>query len=284
MMRVVVVGATGVLGRSVIPRLVERGHAVRAVVRRPEQARVLERLGVEATPGDILDPASLDHAVAGCDGVLHLASAVPRPGAAPRWDVNDRIRHEGTCHLLAAVTRGGARRYVQQSIALVYGEQGTRVADEATPLAPGPVARSAADMEGLVGSSALDWRILRGGIFYGPGTGREDAWRAAARAGALRPPGDGSALVSLIHVADMARAVALALDEGPPQAVYNVVDDEPVAWRELYGYVAAQEGGPEPALGGPVVLPSLGCGNARIEADLGWRPAYPTYRSGLVQP
>jgi len=217
MMRVVVVGATGVLGRSVIPRLVERGHAVRAVVRRPEQARVLERLGVEATPGDILDPASLDHAVAGCDGVLHLASAVPRPGAAPRWDVNDRIRHEGTCHLLAAATRGGARRYVQQSIALVYGEQGTRVADEATPLAPGPVARSAADMEGLVGSSALDWRILRGGIFYGPGTGREDAWRAAARAGALRPPGDGSALVSLIHVADMARAVALRSTRGRPR-------------------------------------------------------------------
>jgi len=283
-MRVVVVGATGVLGRSVVPQLVERGHAVRAVVRRPEQARVLERLGVEATPGDILDPASLDHAAAGCDAALHLATAAPRPGASMDWALNDRIRREGTHHLLAAAARGGARRYVQQSIALVYGEQGVRIADEATPLAPGPVARSAADMEGLVRVSALDWRILRGGIFYGPGTGREDAWRAAARAGALRTPGDGSVLVSLIHVADMASAVALALDEGLPRAVYNVVDDEPVAWRELYGYVAAQEGGPNPAPGGPVVWPSLGCGNARIKADLGWRPAYPTYRSGLARP
>jgi nucleoside-diphosphate-sugar epimerase len=283
-MRVVVVGATGVLGRSVIPRLIERGHSVRAVVRRPEQARVLERVGVEAMRGDMLDPASLDRAVAGCDAALHLATAVPRPGATPHWDMNDRIRRDGTRYLLDAATRSGARRYVQQSIALVYGEQGPRIANESTPLAPGPLAQSAVDMEGLVRASALDWRILRGGIFYGPGTGREESWRAAARAGMLRAPGDGTGLVSLIHVADMARAVVLALDEGPPHATYNVVDDMPVTWRELYGYVAAQEGGSDPAPGGPVALPSLGCGNARIKADLGWWPAYPTYRSGLAQP
>ncbi len=283
-MRVVVVGATGVLGRNVLPRLIERGHAVRAVVRRPEQAYLLERLGVEATLGDILDPASLDRAVAGCEAALHLSTAVPRPGAALHWDMNDRIRREGTRHLLAAATRGGARRYVQQSIALVYGDHGACIVDEATPLAPVPVAQSAADMEGQVRASALDWRILRGGIFYGPGTGREKGWRAAARAGTLRAPGDGSDLVSLIHVADMARVVVLALDEGPSRATYNVVDDAPVAWRDLYGYVAVQEGGPDPMCGGPAMLPSLGCGNARLKADLGWQPAYPTYRSGLVQP
>ncbi len=283
-MRVVVIGATGVLGRNVLPRLVERGHAVRAVVRRPEQVSMLERLGTEVALGDILDPGSLERAVAGCDAALHLATAVPRPGAALEWEMNDRIRREGTRRLLAAALCGGARRYVQQSIALVYGEQGACIADEATPLAPGPVAQSAADMEGLVQASALDWRILRGGIFYGPGTGRDESWRAAARTGTLRVPGDGTGLISLIHVADMARAVVLALDEGPSHGLYNVVDDEPVTWRALYGHVAARENRPAPASGGAVMLPSLGCANARLKADLGWQPAYPTYRSGLVSP
>lgn len=281
-MRVVVVGATGVLGRNVLPRLIERGYAVRAVVRRPEQVDLLERLGVETMLGDILDPASLDRAVAGCDAALHLATAVPRPGTNPHWDMNDHIRRDGTRHLLAAATRGGVRRYVQQSIALVYGEQGARIVDEATPLSPGPVAQSAVDMEGLVRLSALDWRILRGGLFYGPGTERDKNWRVAAQAGTLRTPGDGNGLISLIHVVDMARAVVLALEAAPSRSLYNVMDDEPVTWREVYGYIAMQERGAPPTPGGSVLLPSLGCSNARIKADLGWQLAYPTYRSGLV--
>lgn len=101
-MQVVVVGATGVLGRHVVPRLRERGHRVRAVVRKAEQAVGLQRRGVEAVLGDILDAASLTAAAADCEAALHLATAIPKPGGPQDWGPNDRIRREGTQNLLAA--------------------------------------------------------------------------------------------------------------------------------------------------------------------------------------
>ena len=283
-MRVLVVGATGVLGRQVLPRLLERGHTVRALVRRETHAATLARLGVETAPGDILDAASLIPATTGCDAVLHLATAIPKPGGAQDWRLNDRIRREGTQLLLAAVAQAGVPRYVQQSITFLYGDQGTRLADETTSLQPAPLIQSAADMEALVQAAPdhVEWCILRGGAFYGPGTGREEGWRQAAREGGLPLPGDGSGLQSLIHVVDMARAVVLAAEAAPTGAIYNVVDDEPVTYRQLYGHVAALVEGPDPTPGGETVLPSLGCANARVKAALGWSPAYPTYRSGLA--
>src|SRR5579885_2934342 len=105
MMRILVVGATGVLGRNVLPRLLERGHRVRAVARRVEQVEMLQRLGVEARLGDILDASSLLSAAKGCDAALHLATAIPRPGQPGDWSLNDRIRREGTRNLLAATAQ-----------------------------------------------------------------------------------------------------------------------------------------------------------------------------------
>ena len=281
-MRVLVVGPTGVLGRNVVPRLLERGHRVRALVRQEAQAGGLRRLGVEVAPGDILDRESLARAAAGADAALHLATAIPRPGEPQDWRRNDRIRREGTANLLAAAAGAGLRRYVQQSVALLYGERGACIADEAAALHPSPVTASAADMERLVMASPLDWCVLRSGLFYGPGTGREEGWYREAREGGLRVPGDGRGLLSLVHLADMARAVVAALEAAPAGSVYNVVDDEPVCYRALYGYIAARAGGPEPRDGGEASLPSLGCSNARLRRELGWEPAYPTYRSGLA--
>jgi nucleoside-diphosphate-sugar epimerase len=212
--------------------------------------------------------------------VLHLATAVPRPGQPADWALNDRVRREGTANLLAAAAQAGAGRYVQQSITFLYGDQGALLADEATPLQPAPYIASAAEMEQMVAASGLTWSILRGGAFYGPGTGKEAFWCQAAREGTLRLPGAGEGLVSLIHVADMARAVVLAAESAPAGAIYNVVDDRPVTYRELYRYVAALAGGPEPAAGGAPGA-SLGCRNGQSKAELGWAPAYPTYLSGL---
>jgi nucleoside-diphosphate-sugar epimerase len=280
-MRILVVGATGVLGRSVLPRLLKRGHRVRGVARQIMQVKRLQRLGVEARLGDILDEASLLAAAEGCDAALHLATAIPKPGQPADWSQNDRIRREGTRNLLAAAARAGARRYVQQSITFTYGDHGQQIVDESAPLQPTPHIQSAADMEALVQASALDWCILRGGAFYGPGTGKEEGWRMDALAGDLRLPGDGDALVSLIHVVDMARAVVLAVERASAGSIYHVVDDEPVSYRALYSYIAAQLDAAPPAPGGPAVA-SLGCSNARLKADLGWEPAYPSYRSGLA--
>jgi nucleoside-diphosphate-sugar epimerase len=133
----------------------------------------------------------------------------------------------------------------------------------------------------MVRASSLEWVILRGGSFYGPGTGREDAWRREVEQRTLMLPGDGTALLSLIRVEDMARAVVLAAELAPVGAIYNVVDDAPVSYGELYRYIAAQMMAPEPSAGGPSVA-SLGCSNAAIRRALGWEPAWPSYRSGLA--
>ncbi|MEW6300637.1 MAG: NAD-dependent epimerase/dehydratase family protein [Thermodesulfobacteriota bacterium] len=280
-MRIMVVGATGVLGRHTVPRLLERGHHVRAIVRDPAQAARFRSLGAEPVPGDILDAASMRNAVAGCDVALHLATAIPKPGGVQDWSRNDRVRREGTQNLLAACRQAGVRRYIQQSTAFLYDPSGATPADEDTPLRPHPFLQSTLDMEQLVQSSPLDWCMLRGGCFYGPGT-FEDAWRDAARQGRLQLPGDGSAFLSLIHVVDMARAVVLAAEHAPACHIYNVVDDYPVTYQELFCYLAAQEQGSPPTPGGPVFLPSFRCRNDRLKAAFAWLPAYPTYRSGLA--
>lgn len=280
-MRIFVVGATGVLGRHTLPRLVERGHSVAVVARRPEDVARLRRLGFDAHRGDILDAESLREPLRGCEVALHLATAIPtHPGMD--WSLNDRIRREGTRNLLAAAQEQGARRYVQQSITLLYGEGGDQLVSEEHPLSPYPRIASAFAMEEAVRASSLEWVILRGGSFYGPGTGREDAWYREAEEGMLAVPGDGSSLLSLIRVEDMARAVVLAAEAAPAGAVYNVVDDTPVTYRELYNHVAARKMLPDPPAGGPSVT-SLGCTNAAIRRALGWVPAWPSYRSGLAQ-
>jgi nucleoside-diphosphate-sugar epimerase len=324
-MRIAVIGATGVLGRHVVPRLIERGHAVRAGVRlaalssgqppsgQPSGSRqsttvqpsslqsssphaaALEAAGAELCPADILAGPSLAPLVAGCEVVLHLATVIPTSGAAPDWAPNDRVRREGTRLLLEAAQRAGARRIVAQSIAMLHASAvgtgavgtGTGAGDswvtEDSPFpAVLPTHRSALDLETLVRAAPLDWCILRGALFYGPGTGRDEAWRQAARAGSLRLPGDGSGYLSLIHVADMARAVVAAVEALARRAVYLVADNEPVTARELFGFIARQAGASPPAAGGAIPLGSFRVSNAKARRELGWEPAYPTYRAGMA--
>ena len=279
-MKMLVVGSTGVLGKQVVPRLLERGHQVRAVVRKREQVKQFQRVGVDAALGDILDAESLKRTATGCAVALHLATAIPKPGGAQDWAPNDRIRREGTQNLLAACRHAGVRRYVQQSICFLYRYQPGALADETTPLEPNPFLQSTLDMEDLVQASRLDWCILRGGFFYGPNT-FEDAWREELRQGTLPLPSDGSARLSLIRQVDMASAVVLAAEKAPARSSYNVVDDYPVTYKELFDHMAILAGGPPPIAGGPAFLPPFACRNDRLKA-LGWAPAYPSYRSGLA--
>jgi nucleoside-diphosphate-sugar epimerase len=281
-LKVAVIGATGVLGRHVVPRLAERGHQARAIVRKPAQLQWFQRLGIEAVPGDILDPDSLVPATAACQAAIHIATAIPKAGGAQEWSMNDRVRRDGTRNFVAACQTNAVLRYVQQSIALLYGDHGEEIVDEDTSIQPDFITQSAADMEAIVQESSLEWSILRGGLFYGMGTGRQDEWAQAVRAGKLQYPGDGSALISLVHVVDMARAIVMSIERAAARKVYNVVDDQPVDYRTLYDYITARMGSPEPRPGGEVFLPSLGCSNARIKSDLGWEPLYPTYRAGLA--
>jgi nucleoside-diphosphate-sugar epimerase len=280
-MRIAVIGATGVLGRHLVPRLIERGHAVCATARKESDLDRLKRLGAEAVPADIFDPVSLRAAVVNCEAAIHAATSIPTAAGKGDWEINDRIRREGTANLLAACRAERVRRYVQQSVAMLNIVSDARPQTEEDPIGVYERIRSALEMEQLVSNAPLDWCIVRGGAFYGPGTGRAEAWRSQARGGVLTLPGEGNGFISLIHVADMASAMALVVERGQPKQVYLAADDQPATYRDLLSYVAAMEGAGPPAAGGPVVLPSFRVSNAKLKA-LGWTPAYPSFRSGLA--
>jgi nucleoside-diphosphate-sugar epimerase len=252
-------------------------------VRNDGQLRHFERLGLRARRGDILDVESLVGAIRGCHVALHLATAVPPPQREPAdFTHNDRSPREGTANLVLACQSVGVHRYVQQSVAFLVADGSPSVLDETAPVRRTPVTASAADMESIVAESRLDWVILRGGLLYGPGTGRDDHWRQLARIGDLRWPNDGSDYVSLVHVTDMADAVAIAVGTAPSRAVLAVVDDAPVTYATLFRHVASVEDGPEPQDGGPAGLPSFRIANARARKVLGWTPRIATYRAGLA--
>ena len=285
---VAVLGASGVYGRHLVPRLVAGGHRVRALVRRPEAATAAIASGADVRPADVFDAASLRAGLDGCDVAINLATSLPSPGkAGGDYAENDRLRREGTPVWVRACRDTGVPRVVQQSIAMVNGA-GDAWADEDTVFVPPPAAvaadaiAAALAMEAVVRESDLDWIVLRGGLFYGPGTGFDDDWFARARAGKLRIPGDGTDWVSLVHIADMAAATVLALDRWPAGRALIVADDRPIQWRDLLQHVAAVVGGAAPQPGGRMGLPSFRVRNRRACDVLGWRPFYTDHRLGLA--
>jgi nucleoside-diphosphate-sugar epimerase len=195
--------------------------------------------------------------------------------------MNDRIRREGTSNLLAACQSAGVRRYLHQSIAMLQGGSGDVWTDETGEPSLTSVTQSAWDMEQMVRNSRPDWLILRGGLFYGPGTGLDAAWKEAARRGTLTMPGDGRRFVSLVHVSDTAEALARAIDT-PSRRVLAATDDCPMSYAELFSYITALEAGPAPRHGGPERLASFRVTNNAIKSALGWTPHYRSVRSGLT--
>jgi nucleoside-diphosphate-sugar epimerase len=286
--RIAVLGATGVYGRHLVPRLVAAGYRVRALVRRPEGAASAAACGAEVAAADLFDEESLRKGLAGCDVALNLATALPTPRRAGDFAKNDQLRREGTPIFVRACRDAGVARIVQQSIAMVHAGAGDALADETTPQAlDHPVAASALAaaraMEATIEQSDLDWLILRGGLFYGPGTDYDEDWFARARDGKLRLPGEGEDWVSLLHVADMAGATVAALQRWPSRRALIVSDDRPVRWRELFEYVCAVAGAAPPRPGGRMLLPSCRVSNRRAREELAWAPLYPDYRAGLAR-
>ncbi len=191
--RVAVFGASGVLGRSLVPELVRRGLEVRAVSRRGIDPALVAPTSVRLVAIDLLEDSHagrIDSIVSGCDAVIHIATAVPADPRVPgAWNANTRLRVQGTALLIDACVRGGVARYLQQSITLAYPDRGSEWIDEGVELDASPERASLCDpvirMEALVRSCPLDWVILRGGTFVGPGT-MEDGLRGRVVA-ARRP-------------------------------------------------------------------------------------------------
>jgi nucleoside-diphosphate-sugar epimerase len=232
MSSIAILGANGVYARHLIPRLVAAGHRVRALARRPEAATVAAACGAEVRPADIFDRDHVASALAGCDIGVNLATSLPGPSGRGDYAANDRLRRDGTPLWVAACRAAGVTRVVQQSIAMVNNGAGRDWADEDTPTSnnestAGSAIAAAVAMEETVRRSDRDWLILRGGLFYGPGTGFDDDWYDRARDGRLRLPGDGDDYVTLVHIQDMAAATVRAIDRWPSRQSLVIADDQP---------------------------------------------------------
>lgn len=288
MTTVAILGANGVYGRWLTPRLVQAGYSVRAIVRRPEAAGVATACSADVRIADIFDEPSLIAALEGCDIGINLATSLPGPSGRGNYEENDRVRRDGAPIWVSACGKAGVKRVIQQSIAMLNASGSDAWSDEDTTFAAddsvaGRAYSASLAMESAIRASDLDWIILRGALFYGPGTGFDDDWFARARDGKLRLPGDGSDYVSLLHVSDMAAATTAALQRWPSRQTLIIADDEPAQWRDVFGFIAKSVGGPAPEPGGRAGFPSFRVRNARAKAALNWTPFYTTYRAGLIR-
>ncbi|MBY0531374.1 MAG: NAD(P)-dependent oxidoreductase [Xanthobacteraceae bacterium] len=284
---VAILGANGVYARHLIPRLIADGHSVRAVVRRPEAANAARAAGAEIRVADIFDVSAMTAAFEGCEAAINLATTLPGPSGRGDFATNDKLRVEGVPNFVDACRKASVLKIMQQSIGWVAASGNSEWTNEDNVYRPSGDSISnnailaALTMEDTIKASGLDWMILRGGLFYGPGTGFDDGWFARASAGKLRLPGDGLEYVSLVHIADMAAATVKAVQKWPKQRVLTICDHEPVQWRDLFGFICASAGAKAPEAGGPPGFPSFRLRNARAVEALDWRPFYKSYREGL---
>jgi len=235
-MRYLVTGATGLVGSHVVDRLMTRGDAVRALIRRPADADALRRRGIESRVGDLTESAELPAAVAGMDVVVHCAGVVQVRGEhCDLWTVNA----EGTERLLAASAAAGLRRFVHISTVAVYDHAGTSLAENAPKRPSGAYGRSKWAAEEALwrhhAEHALPAVALRPCVVYG---GRDrHAWPVLLRLARMRVvplPRGGASLFDLVHVSDLVEAVLAATRE-PAAAgrAYNITDGEAHSYRDI---------------------------------------------------
>jgi 2-alkyl-3-oxoalkanoate reductase len=304
-MRVFVAGASGAIGRPLVPRLLAAGHEVTGMTRRPERAEQMQAAGATAVVCDVFEAEALNEAVAMArpEVVVHLLTALPQK-FSPRADLGptNRVREEGTRNLVAAAKAAGARRLIAESVAFFYAPEGDWVKDEEAPLfarAPGRFGDALValkDLERQVrGADGIEGLILRYGWLYGPGTYYARDSSQAEDTLKRRSPivGAGTGTFSFVHVDDAASATVAAVERGAP-GVYNVVDDEPAPLREWLP-VYAEALGAKPPRRVPVWLARLvagkamsqtavglrGASNAKARRELGWQPEHRSWRQGF---
>ena len=300
-MRVLVAGATGAIGRRLVPQLVERGHEVIGTSRSRENADGLRTLGAEPIVLDLLDPGAVRNAVAAArpDAIVHQATALAGLTDMKHFDrsfaLTNRLRTEGTDALLAGAREAGVHRFVAQSFTgWPYAREGGPVKTEQDPLDPTPVATmretlgAIRHVERLVtGAGGL---ALRYGGFYGS---PDDAQLELVRKRRFPIVGDGGGIWSFVHLDDAAAATVLALERGAP-GVYNIVDDEPAPVREWLPALAEAIGAKPPhrvprwlarllaGEAGVVLMTEIrGASNAKAKRELGWTLRYPSWREGF---
>jgi nucleoside-diphosphate-sugar epimerase len=308
-MRVFVAGATGAIGRQLVPRLVAAGHEVHGMTRSESKQAMLDELGAVPVVADALDPDQVAEAVgkANPEVIVHQLTAI---GALDMrhfdrdFALTNRLRTEGTDHLLSAGRAVGVRRFLAQSAVYGFYERtGGAVKSEEDPLdssSPREMREATAAVrhleEAVLGAQWTEGIVLRYGAFYGPGTSLAPGGEQFELVRKRKFPlvGNGAGVWSFIHIADAAEATVAAVDHGRP-GIYNVVDDDPAPVAEWLPALAQELGTKKPMrvprfvgrlfageTGAVFMTEIRGASNAKAKRDLGWQPRHASWRQGFA--
>jgi nucleoside-diphosphate-sugar epimerase len=305
-MNIFIAGASGAVGRALIPQLIEHGHTVTGTTRSPDKADPLRALGATPVVVDGLDRAGMINAVKAVepDVVIHqmtALSSIDLRHFEQSFALTNRLRTEGTDTILAAAGEVGARVIVQSFAGWPYEPTGDWVKDEDAPLMAHPPKPLRTTFEAIRYIEDVvpktGGMVLRYGGFYGPGTGLTpggEQWEMI-RARKFPIVGDGGGMWSLCHIEDAASATVAAIEHPVPGGVFNICDDEPVPAREFLPAIAKVVGAKPPRhiprwiarLIGPhlvhMTVTARGASNKRAKEVLGWKPSVPTWREGFAQ-
>lgn len=308
-MRVFVAGATGAVGRRLVPALVAAGHEVVGTTRHPARAGELRAAGARPSVLDPMNREAVREAVAAARPavVIHELTSLSRVRSLRRLDrefaATNALRTQGLDHLLDAAIAAGARRFLAQSFTGWTNQRaGGPVKTEDDPLDPLPIATSRETLAAIryletavISTGEIDGLALRYGLLYGPGTGVERGGPIAewVRRRWFPVVGGGAGVWSLVHIDDAVGATVAAVDRGDP-GVYNITDDDPARANEWIPYLAAVLGAKPPrripawlarpivgAHGVAMMTASRGSSNTKAKEKLGWRLTYPSWREGF---
>ena len=308
-MKVFVAGASGVVGKRLVPLLIARGYDVAAMTRSPDKTDALRAAGAEPVVADGLDRAAVMQAVMQTkpEVVIHQMTALTGVTDFKKFDeefaLTNRLRTEGTDHLLEAARAAGVQRIIAQSYGnWNYARTGASLKTDADPFDPNPPANQRKSLEAIryvedtvIGAAGMEGIALRYANFYGPGTGFAVDGDLVKLVRKRRLPivGNGAGVWSFIHLDDAAAATIAAIEHGAP-GVYNIVDDEPAPVAVWLPELASALGARPPwrvpvwlgrlaagEVGVSVMTQIRGMSNAKAKRELGWQPGYQSWRDGF---
>jgi nucleoside-diphosphate-sugar epimerase len=292
-MKIFLAGGTGVIGTRALPALVAAGHDVTAVARGDAKADLVRSLGGRPVTVDLFDADDVRSVVVGNEVVINLATSIPsltKAARASAWTTNERLRREASDHLVDGALHAGATRYIQESIAFPYVDNGDQWIDEdhpvdqAGPFAGAGAAEAAAMRFAQHGGTGVALRFAQ---FYAPEAAHTIAFNTTVRRRLNPFVGAPEAYSSFIHAEDAGAAVVAALQA--PSGIYNVADDEPLT-REEAGRIVAEALGVKPPHAlpkvvraatpgvGKLLMRSLRVSNRRFKEATGWAPDHPSIR------
>jgi nucleoside-diphosphate-sugar epimerase len=308
-MRVFVAGGTGVVGRRLVPQLVARGHQVTATTTSPAKLSLLQQLGADGVVMDGLDAVSVGQAVAAArpDAIVNEMTGLSEAHAGKPnlrnpdrfFAITNRLRSEGTDHLLAAAEATGVCHVAAQGAAIFNGTRDggwLKTEEDPLELGTGTLARKLAQGTKAIGHLEdvivkAGGAVLRYGTLYGPGAIDDQVKLVRKRMFPL--VGGGTGYFSWVHLDDAASATVLALEQ-QATGVFNIVDDEPAPVSQWLPYLAACAGAKPPRrlprwlarlLAGEMVVGMMtegrGFSNAKAKRELGWQLRYPSWRQGF---